>query len=90
MGAMRGERARSELDFGMSTLMEPMNGKRCQDVCSGIREKNFRKYRKKQYRGEFQEVDNRAKNCRQVVKLMRIPRSEGTGKGRYFGPGSTA
>lgn len=36
-GAVRGEPARWELTFGMSTLTEQMNGKRCQDVFSGIR-----------------------------------------------------
>lgn len=45
------------------------------------KKKKCRKYGEKQYRREFQEVDKRTKNCRQDVKLMRIPRSEGTGKG---------
>lgn len=50
------------------------------------KKKKCRKYGKKQYRREFQEVDKRTKNCRQDVKLVRIPRSEGTGKGGILVP----
>lgn len=55
MGAMRGEHARSKLNFGMSLLMEQMNGKRCQDVCSGIRKKNVENMRKSNTGENFKE-----------------------------------